>query len=152
MKALKVFEKFTENSDPITDMGIGVLPIIEDIKNNFFKILGVDRNRLEDENEYNELTTKGTYLYQGSIEDLGMDDTFDFDFSYDYKTNKVELSVLGIDRVNEIKHYFTIKADSLKKFREKLEKFWDIWYKKEKKLTKDEKEQYEISESEDDED
>ena len=90
-----IFEKFTQNSDPIHDMGIGISKIIEDSIKNMFKY---DYNRLliqKDHNTFRNLRT------EWSITSMDVEPSaiiINFYSNRYYKKNKKEINKIDYAR------------------------------------------------------
>ena len=142
MKALKVFEKFTEDSDPIHDLGIGTMFMIKKVKALILEILECDsENEIDEWEEKDNLVINGTYTMTARMDTFGMSDICDYTFEYDANTEKAELTVYEADGGNRRKWDFTLKK-KLKDFADMTKlQYLNYYYKKEKRLTKREAEE-----------
>jgi hypothetical protein len=143
MKALKVFEKFVEDSDPIKDLSIGTRALIKKVKALILEILEADsENEVDEWQEEDNLDIDRTYKIIASMDIFGMSDVCEYTFEYDANTEKAELTVYEVDGYNRRKWDFTLKK-KLKDFANmtKLQYLDNYYYKKEKKLTKYEAEE-----------
>jgi hypothetical protein len=129
-------EKFKEDSDPISDMNIGVRSLLKKVKNLILEILESDSEDEVDEwEETDNLDTDGTYKIEAHMDTFGMSDICDYIFEFDANTGMGELTVYEADGINRRKWDFTVKKP-LKKFADmtRHQYLHDIYFDSEEEL------------------
>jgi len=141
-------EKFTDQSDPIHDMQIGIILQLKHIENMIVDLLEAkSKEEIMQFDVENNLKVDGTYTIDAIMDGFGIDDIFELHFVYNLRTNVIKMDVFSADGTNLRKCDFTIKARSLEQFEKKIERgnFWNIYFAKDKRLSKREAENLGIS-------
>jgi len=143
MRAKFIYEKFSKDSDPIDDMGIGLEYLLKPyIKKLFLEICQITPAEMGHFDEWEELDENGVYTIKVNMDGYGMSDFFELEFIWKKTSDQAEIVCFSIDGMNKIKWDFSIKKSVSKFLKMTKNIFWDIYNKHERKATKKDLEEY----------